>query len=68
MVQFPMLVLNICPYVGASLYSLHVPSGFSGGAGFDMITNHIFPQALLPSVTLVGGWPGEAWVRAEVRF
>ena len=58
-----MAVLKICPYVGASLYSLHVPSDFSGRAGFDMNTSHIHSPALLPSITLVGGRPGEAWVR-----
>ena len=35
------------------LYSLCVPSGFGGRAGFDM-TTIIFPKGLLAAITLVG--------------
>ena len=35
--------LEGCPCVGASLDSLHVPSGFGGRARSDMSTTHIFP-------------------------
>ena len=40
--------------MGASLDSLHVPSGFGGRAGSDMSTSHIFPQGVLAASTLVG--------------
>lgn len=33
-----------CPYVGVSIYSLHVPSGFGGRAGYDVVTSYVFPQ------------------------
>ena len=54
MKQFSILVLKGCPCVGASLDSLHVPSGFGGRAGSDMSTSHIFPQGVLAASTLVG--------------
>ena len=40
--------------MAASLYSLYVPSGFDGRAGFDVNISHIFPQGVLAAITLVG--------------
>ena len=41
--------------VGVSLYRLHVPNAFSGRAGFDMGTCHLFPQCVPEAITLVVG-------------
>ena len=62
-----MAVLKRHPYVGVFLYSICVPSGFSGGAGFDMNTRHVFPQCLLAAITLVGGGAGDAGARSGAR-
>ena len=41
-VTFP--VLKECPSIGAFLWSRHLWSGFSGKAGSEVNTGHIFPQ------------------------
>ena len=41
--------------MGASLYSLYVPSGFGGRAKLDMNARHIFIQDVLAAITLVEG-------------
>lgn len=51
-------VVNWCSYIGAFLYSLHVPSGFGGGVEFDVNKSHIFPWCVLAAITLVGDGPG----------
>ena len=61
------MFLKGSPYVGVSLYSLHVPSHFGGRAGFDINTGHVFPQLALAAVTLVGGGTGEGGARAGAR-
>lgn len=53
--QLPIAVLKVCPYVGVSLCSLYVPSGFGGRAEFYMNTSCVFPQGVLEGITLVGG-------------
>ena len=50
-----MVVLKGCSFVGMSLYSLHVPSGIDGRAGFDVSTTYVFSQGVLAAVILVGG-------------
>lgn len=45
--------------MGASLYSLDVPSDFGGRAGSEMNTYHIFPLRMLLALTLVGGEAGD---------
>ena len=57
----------MCPYVGASLYILLVPSGFAGRDGFDVNTSDVFPQGVLPAVFLVVGGAGEGGARARAR-
>lgn len=47
-------------------YSLLVPSGFGGRAGFDINIGHLFPQGELPAVTLVGGGTGVGWATDNV--
>ena len=47
--------LKECHSVGASLCSLHVPTGFVGRAGSEVSVAHIFPWDLLVIITLVGG-------------
>lgn len=49
--------------MGASLYSLHVSSGFNSRAGFD-VTRHIFLQGVLRTGTLGGGRTGDGGVVA----
>ena len=39
-------------YVGASLYSLHVPSGFGGRTGFDVNTSHVFHRIYCQGLAL----------------
>ena len=68
MKKLPIVVLKECLYVGASLYSLDVPSGFDGRAGFDVNTNHIFPQGVLTAITLVGGGLGNGRIRSQSQF
>lgn len=60
----PVVVLREYSYVRASLCRLHVPSVFSGRAGFDTGAYHIFPQGVLAPVTLVGGVAGDGGARA----
>lgn len=54
-----LLVWKECPYMGASLCRLCVPSAFGGRAGFDVDTSHIFPQGVLTAITLLGGVAGD---------
>ena len=65
--QLLMVVLKGCPYVVVSLYSLHVPSGFGGRAGFDTNISRIFPQGVLAAISLVGAGAGEGGARAGAR-
>ena len=60
-----MVVLEGCPYVGVSLYSLQGPSGFGGRTGFDVSTSHTLPQGVLVAVTLVGGGARDGGARAR---
>ena len=39
-----MVILKGCSYAEVSLYSLCVPSGFGGRAGFEVNTSQVFPQ------------------------
>ena len=72
MKQLPIVVLKGCPYVGVSLCSLHMPSGFGGRAGYDVNTSEVFPQGVLAAITLVGGRAedggGSAGARCELGF
>ena len=63
-----MAVLKWCPYMGASIYSLHVNSAFDGRTGFDVNTSHAFPQGVLAAITSVGGGAGDGGARAGVRY
>ena len=51
MKQLLISVLKGCPYVGASLYRLHVAYALAGRAGFDVDASHILPQGVLAAVT-----------------
>ena len=64
MKQLPLPVLKGCPSVGASLFSLHVSSGWR--AGSEVRVGHTF-AAVLETInpTLMGGRPGDG--RATVR-
>ena len=62
-----MAVLKWCAYIGASLYSLHVPVGFGVRAGLQVNTSHIFPQSVLVAITLVGSGSGDEGARARDR-
>ena len=65
--SLPIIVMKGCPYVGASLYSLHVPSGLGGRAEFDVNKSQIFPWGLLAPTTLVGDGAGDRRPRARAR-
>ena len=67
MKQLLIMVLKGCPFVGASLYSLFVPSGIVGRAGSDVSMSYIFPQGMLTVITLVGAGAGADEARARVR-
>ena len=60
-----MVVLKRHLYVGASLYSLYVSSGFGERAGFDKNIVHVFLQGVLIGITLVGYRTGEGGARTE---
>ena len=62
-----MAVFKVCPYVGVSLYSLHVPNVFTGRAEFDVNTSQVFPQAVLAAITVVGCKAGAGGARAGAR-
>jgi hypothetical protein len=47
-------------------YSLLVPSGFGGRAGFDINIGHLFLQGELPAVTLAAGGTGVGWATDNV--
>ena len=53
--------------MGASLYCLHVPSGFGRSAGSDVSSSHIFPQGVLAGIILVGGRAEDGGARAGAR-
>ena len=65
--SLPITVMKGYPYVGASLYSLHVPSGLGGRAEFDVNKSQIFPWGLLAPTTLVGDGAGDRRPRARAR-
>ena len=67
MKELPVGVLKECPSVRASLYSLHVSSGFSGRAGSDMSMSHVFHQNVLETNTLVGYGSGDEVARARAK-
>ena len=58
--SLPVIVMKGCPYVGASLYSLHVPSGLGGRAEFDVNKSQIFPWGLL-AIEDLGPGQGVKW-------
>ena len=64
MKQLPITNLKGSSYVGASLYRLCVPCAFGERAEFDMNASHIFPQGVLPFITLVVGGAGDRQTRA----
>lgn len=41
---------------------------FSGKAGFDMDTSHVFPQSVLAAVTLIGSGVRDWEARADIRY
>ena len=55
------LSLCECPY------TVHVPSGFSGSAGSDTSTNHLFPQGVLAAIALVQSGVGGGVARKRAR-
>ena len=59
------MVLKGCRYVRASLYSLHVPSGFGGITGFEVNTSHVFSHGVLAAINLVGGGARDGGARAR---
>ena len=59
--------LKECHSVEASLYSLHVPTGFSGRAGSEVSVGHTFPWDLLVAITLVGGGDYVGETRARTK-
>ena len=65
--KLPIVVLKACPYVGASLYRLHMPSASGGRAGFYVNSSHAFPQGVLAVVTLVGCGAGDGGAKARAR-
>lgn len=67
MKQLPGVVLKWCAYIGVSLCSLCVPSGFGVRAGLQVNVSHIFPQEYLAAVTLVGGKTEDKGTRARAR-
>ena len=68
MKDVPVVVLREYSYVRASLCRLHVPSVFSGRAGFDVGAHRIFPQGVLAPVTLVGGVAADGGARTCTRY
>ena len=65
--QLPFVVLKGFLYVRASLYSLHVPSGYGRRARSDVSKSHIFPQGVLAAISLVEGGAGDGRARARAR-
>ena len=65
-VSFPSLEGVLC--VGESLYSLFVPSGFSGRGGSEVSMGSIFSWGVLAATDLVGGRDGAEGVRARAKF
>lgn len=63
-----MLVLRWCPCVGVSLCSLSVHSGFGRKAGSEINMGHIFPQCVLPVITLVRDEAGNGGTRITAMF
>ena len=49
--------------MGTSPYSVHVPRGFAGRAGFDVNKSHIFLHGVLSAITLVRGGPEDVGAR-----
>lgn len=56
------------PCMGASLYCLHVPHGFGGNAGSDVIMRHFDPQAMQAGITLVGCGAENVGTRIRVMY
>ena len=56
-----------CHSVGASLCSLHVPTGFGGRAGSEVGVGHIFPWDFLVIITLVEGGADVGETRNRTR-
>ena len=67
MKQLPFPVLKVCPCVGMSLCSLHVPSGFGGRTGSEMSMGCVFTWGVLAATTLMGGRAGDGGARAGAR-
>ena len=67
MKQLPIVVSKGFPCVGASLYSLHVPSGFGGRTRCEVNTSHVFLKGVLAAITLVGGGAGDGGARIRAR-
>ena len=64
--QLPIMVLEGCSYVGASLYRLCVPNAFGGRAGFEMDVTYIFPQGTVAAITFIGRGAGDEGARAGI--
>ena len=65
MKQLPLVILKGCPFVGVSLCSMCIPSGFHAGTRFVVNKIHVFPQGVLTVITLVGGGAVEGGSREE---
>lgn len=61
------VVLMVCPYVGASVCRLCVLRAFGGRTGFDVNIIHVFPQGVLASITLVEGVAGDGGAKARAK-
>lgn len=62
-----MLVLKVRLYMGVSLCSLHMASGFIGRAGSEMNIEYILPSDVLVATALVEGRNGLGGATARDR-
>ena len=64
----PVVILKVCPYVGASLDSLCVLSPFGKRAGFDGNTCPFFPPGVPSATNLIQGGSGKGGARAGAGY
>ena len=65
--ELSILVLNVCPCVGAP-YSLYVCNRFSGRTESDGNTSHVFPQSVLDTINFVGSKARDGGAEAQARW
>ena len=66
MKQLSVEVSKWCPYVGVSLYRLHVPNAFGRRAGFDMDAKSGLSLGCARASTLMRGCMEMEWVELEL--